>query len=121
MSNPQDNNPYFVWSAVAKLQNGKIYKAPVSSPHGHSVLNDGTVLWAGRILGIHNHIQTHAIHTDTGEMTLRRKMELYKCDEFKDIYFYEPHAVQLADGRIINPQMHILHILYGHFIFYMIK
>ena len=80
---------------------GEIYKSPVSSPHGPTVLNDGTVLWVGRILGIHNHIEAHTINTSTGEMTLRGKMDLYKCDEFEDIYFYEPHAVQLADGKII--------------------
>lgn len=80
---------------------GKIYKSPVSSPHGPAVLQDGTVLWVGRVLGIHNHIEAYVIDTDTGEMTLRGKMDLYKCDEFRDTYFYEPHAVELSDGRII--------------------
>ncbi len=79
----------------------KIYKSPVSSPHGPTVLQDGTVLWVGRVLGIHNHIEAYVIDTDTGEMTLRGKMDLYKCEEFNDIYFYEPHAVGLSDGRII--------------------
>ena len=52
----------------------KIYKSPVSSPHGPTVLNDGTVLWVGRRLGIHNHIEAHVINTETGEMTLRGKV-----------------------------------------------
>ena len=34
-------------------------------------------------------------------MTLRGKLGIYKYDEFKDTYFYEPHAIQLADGKII--------------------
>ncbi len=80
---------------------GKIYKSPVSSPHGPTVLNDGTVLWVGRRLGIKNHIEAHVINTETGEMSLRGKMELYKYEEFKDIYFYEPHAIQLDNGKII--------------------
>ena len=67
---------------------GKIYKSPVSSPHGPAVLNDGTVLWVGRRLGIHNHIEAHVINTETGEMTLRGELGLYKYDEFKDIFFY---------------------------------
>lgn len=79
----------------------KIYKSPVSSPHGPTVLNDGTVLWVGRRLGIHNHIEAHVVNTETGEMTLRSELGIYKYDEFKDIYFYEPHAIQLADGKII--------------------
>ncbi len=79
----------------------KIYKSPISSPHGPAVLNDGTVLWVGRRLGIHNHIEAHVINTETGEMTLRGDMEIYKYEEFKDTYFYEPHALQLPDGKII--------------------
>lgn len=80
---------------------GRIYKSPVSSPHGPIVLNDGTVLWVGRRLGIHNHIEAHVINTETGEMTLRGEMGIYKYEEFKDIFFYEPNAIQLPDGRII--------------------
>lgn len=80
---------------------GEIYKSPVSSPHGPTVLNDGTVLWVGRRLGIHNHIEAHTMNTETGEMTLRGELGLYKYEEFKDIYFYEPHAIQLPDGKII--------------------
>lgn len=80
---------------------GRIYKSPVSSPHGPIVLNDGTVLWVGRRLGIHNHIEAHVINTETGEMTLRGEMGIYKYEEFKDIFFYEPNALQLPDGRII--------------------
>lgn len=80
---------------------GRIYKSPVSSPHGPTVLNDGTVLWVGRRLGIHNHIEAHVINTETGEMTLRGEMGIYKYEEFKDIFFYEPNALQLPDGRII--------------------
>ena len=80
---------------------GKIYKSPISSPHGPIELNDGTVLWVGRIQGIHNHIEAHTIDTNTGEMALRGDMELYKYEEFKDIYFYEPNAIQLENGKII--------------------
>lgn len=80
---------------------GKIYKSPVSSPHGPCVLNDGTVLWVGRRLGVHNHIEAHTVNTETGEMVLRGDLEIYKYDEFKNIYFYEPHAIQLEDGKII--------------------
>ncbi len=79
----------------------KIYKSPVSSPHGPAVLNDGTVLWVGRRLGIHNHIEAHTIDTETGEMHLRSKFNIYEYEDFKDIYFYEPDIIQLDDGKII--------------------
>ena len=80
---------------------GPIMKSPISSPHGPTVLNDGTVLWVGRKLGIHNHMYAYTINTDTGEMNLRGELGIYKYDEFKDLYFYEPHAIQLSDGKII--------------------
>lgn len=80
---------------------GPILKAPVSSPHGPTVLNDGTVLWVGRRLGVDNHIEAYVINTETGEMTLRGEMELYKYEDFKGLYFYEPHAIQLPDGKLI--------------------
>lgn len=79
----------------------KIYKSPISSPHGPCVLNDGTVLWVGRIQGIHNHIEAHIIDTKTGEMTFRGDMGIYNYEEFRDTYFYEPHAIQLEDGKLI--------------------
>ncbi|MBQ6897751.1 MAG: exo-alpha-sialidase [Clostridia bacterium] len=79
----------------------KIYKSPISSPHGPIVLNDGTVLWIGRRLGIQNHIEAHIINTENGEMTFVGDMEIYKHAEFDNIPFYEPHAIELRDGRII--------------------
>ena len=80
---------------------GPIMKSPISSPHGPTVLNDGTVLWVGRQLGVHNHIYAYTLDTATGEMTLRGDMGIYNYDEFKDLHCYEPHAIQLPDGKII--------------------
>ena len=79
----------------------KIYKSPVSSPHGPMELRDGTVLWIGRRLGVQNHIEAHIINTENGEMTLLGDMGIYKYAEFDDIPFYEPHAIELPDGKII--------------------
>lgn len=79
----------------------KIYKSPISSPHGPCVLNDGTVLWVGRIQGIQNHIEAHTIDPKTGEMSFRGDLGIYNYDEFRELHFYEPHAIQLADGKII--------------------
>ena len=80
---------------------GKIYKSPVSSPHGPIELRDGTVLWIGRIQGIHNHIEAHTIDTNTGEMKLVGDMGIYNYEEFNNIYFYEPDAIELSDGKIL--------------------
>ena len=80
---------------------GEIYKSPVSSPHGPIELNDGTILWVGRRLGIHNHIEAHILNPETGELTLQGELGIYKQEEFKDLYCYEPYAIQLPDGKII--------------------
>ena len=50
---------------------------------------------------MHNHIEAHVINTETGEMALQGELGIYKYEEFKDIYFYEPHALQLPGGKII--------------------
>ena len=80
---------------------GPVLKSPISSPHGPTVLNDGTVLWVGRRLGIHNHMYAYTIDTNTGEMALRGELGIYKYEEFNNIYFYEPNAMQLPDGKIL--------------------
>ena len=80
---------------------GEIYKSPVSSPHGPIAIRDGRVMWIGRKLGVHNHIEAHTIDTDTGEMTFIGDMEIYKYEDFKGIYFYEPDAIELSDGKIL--------------------
>ncbi len=80
---------------------GKIYKSPVSSPHGPIVLRDGRVLWVGRRLWEHNHIEAHTIDTKTGEMKLIGDMGLHKYEEFNNIYFYEPDVIELSDGKIL--------------------
>lgn len=80
---------------------GEIYKSPVSSPHGPIELKDGTVLWVGRKLSIHNHIYAYTLNTETAEMTFRGDLGIYKYEEFKELYCYEPYAIQLPDGKII--------------------
>lgn len=80
---------------------GKIYKSPVSSPHGPIVLRDGRIMWIGRRLGEHNRIEAHTIDTDTGEMTFIGDMEIYKYEDFDGIYFYEPDAIELSDGKLL--------------------
>lgn len=80
---------------------GPVFKSPVSSPHGPTLLNDGTVLWVGRIQSEHNIIEAHTINTENGKMTLRGELKLNKYDDLKDLTFYEPHAIQLKSGKII--------------------
>ena len=77
---------------------GKIFKSPVTSPHGPVVLNDGTVLWVGNVYETYNQIEAHSINTETGETSFRGKIPL---DTSSPINFNEPHIIQLPDGKII--------------------
>lgn len=77
---------------------GKIYKSPVTSPHGPVVLNDGTVLWVGNVFETYNQIEAYTINTETGETFFCGKIPL---DTSSAINFNEPHIIQLPDGKII--------------------
>lgn len=77
---------------------GELYRPPVSSPHGPTVLNDGTILWVGRVLGSHNGLQAHILNPENGEAQLVGKIDV---SPFDHLNFYEPHAIQLPNGRII--------------------
>ncbi len=76
----------------------KIYKSPISSPHGPVQLNDGTILWVGRVLGVRNQLQAHIIDPENGNMSFQGEIS---TDGFDEINFYEPYAIQLPDGKII--------------------
>ena len=80
----------------------KIYKSPISSPHGPCVLNDGTVLWVGRIQGIQNHIEAHTIDPETGEMSFRGDLGIYNYDEieYTKLNKIEPNAILAVQARL---------------------
>lgn len=77
---------------------GKIYKSPVTSPHGPVVLNDGSILWVGNIFGEHNKIEAYMLDPTDGKFAYRGKIEI---DNHCGLDFNEPHAIQLPDGKII--------------------
>lgn len=76
----------------------RIYKSPVTSPHGPIELNDGSILWVGTVFGEHNKIEVHTIDTESGTTAYRGRIE---TDGFDSLSFYEPHAIQLPDGKIV--------------------
>lgn len=77
---------------------GKIYKSPVTSPHGPVVLGDGSILWVGNVFGEYNKIEAYKIDTESGEMSFISKIPI---DPSSEINFNEPHIIQLPDGKII--------------------
>ena len=72
---------------------------PISSPHGPCELNDGTILYVGRLFNDVNsisHIECHTVSRD-GKTEFRSRIE----DVAPNLLSCEPHAIQLPCGRIV--------------------
>lgn len=77
---------------------GKIYRSPVTSPHGPTELKDGTVLWAGtRFDDIFGGIEIRRLDTESGETELIGKIT---ASDNKYV-LNEPNMLELPNGRLI--------------------
>lgn len=86
---------------------GKIYKCPISSPHGPTALKDGSLIWIGRdFLNEENgkdediYLSVHKIYPD-GHTELIGYVENIIDDNGEVLIGCESHAVQLDNGRIL--------------------
>ena len=80
---------------------GPILKSPITSPHGPTLLSDGTILWVGTVHGeqASGFIKAYTV-SPSGEMTRIGEIEDIVCDgEIQ--HACEPYAIQLPDGRIL--------------------
>lgn len=77
---------------------GKIYRSPVTSPHGPTELKDGTVLWAGtRFDDIFGGIEIRRLDTESGETELIGRIT---ASDNKYV-LNEPNMLELPNGRLI--------------------
>lgn len=106
---PEEENKYlgseFCISRDCGVTFGKIYKSPVTSPHGPCALNDGTVLWVGRTFSANDKfdgetgIEAYKIELDG---TCRRVGTVPPVTENGEmVMMCEPYALQLPSGKII--------------------
>lgn len=86
---------------------GPLYHSPITSPHGPTVLHDGTILWLGRTFSRENQfrpeedcVMAYILDPRTGEMTYRGRIADIFDGDVK-LLSCEPHALQMPDGRII--------------------
>ena len=81
---------------------GPLMRSPVSSPHGPTVLSDGTILWVGRMFDdVEGVTYIHAYSmTPDGKMERLGEIEDI-ADENGRFLSCEPHAIELPDGRIL--------------------
>lgn len=86
---------------------GPIYQSPVTSPHGPTVLRDGSLLWVGRTFSCEDafrgsdkdRIEAYRVYEDG-------RMEVVGCieniaEDGRRLLSCEPHAVTLADGTVL--------------------
>lgn len=77
---------------------GKIYKSPITSPHGPIVLNNGNILWIGNVYETKNQIEAYILDPSDGKLDFCGKIEV---DNTLGLDFNEPYAIQLPDGKIV--------------------
>ena len=94
----------------------KIYRSPVSSPHGPTALTDGSALWVGKFVeteytkntwgipelpfGAGRTAVCYSINTKHGEVEYVGRIDP-PDDTENYLYCFEPHAVQLPDGTLL--------------------
>ena len=83
---------------------GSAIQVPVSSPHGPTILQDGTLLYLGKEnFGESNHdADIGAYSSADGGKTWNFCGKVPIPEGIKTDNFYEPHAVQLRNGRILG-------------------
>lgn len=76
----------------------KIYRSPVTSPHGPIQLNDGSILWVGNVFDTYNRIEAYTINPENGQAVYKGRIDI---PDDRNLNFNEPFAFQLPDGKII--------------------
>ena len=83
---------------------GPLYRSPITSPHGPTVLHDGTILWVGTTFRPscpeEAGVMAYTLDPKTGEMTARGRIGDVFDGDVK-LSSCEPHALQMPDGRIV--------------------
>lgn len=77
---------------------GKIFRSPVTSPHGPKELRDGTILWVGNNFdNCEAGLEVVKLNPETGEAEYISKITI----DDKNIFINEPNILELPDGRLI--------------------
>ncbi len=83
---------------------GEPVETPVNAPHGPTVLNDGSLLYFGKRLGMRNEAVRNVValrSTDEGQTWEELGQPPLPANTNWD-QFHEPHAIQLPSGRILG-------------------
>ncbi|MBE6708091.1 MAG: exo-alpha-sialidase [Ruminococcaceae bacterium] len=80
-------------------------ETPMSCPHGPNVMNDGTLIYLGKIQfdnGTQNYKAIAAYHSDDDGMTWTLRGTVPVPDDLVPDHFHEPHVIQLPNGRLLG-------------------
>ena len=77
-----------------------LHHSPVSSPHGPLVTKDGRLIYVGTVYG-KSGIECWEIDKADGRMERLGAIPALPCDEYGTLPSEEPHAIELADGRLL--------------------
>lgn len=86
---------------------GKIYKSPITSPHGPSELRDGRIIWCGapfcadNIHDLSRGIECFRLDPDTGGMMLLGKIDAITDRDGDAMLSCEPDVAELPDGKLV--------------------
>lgn len=106
-------NPWYSGSYVQFSNDyGKTWSEPqtveVSSPHGPTLLSDGTLLYVGRYCAEIASQRGTIFYDEKGNITAiswskreRIALSIDYCTENEEILLCEPHAIELKSGRIL--------------------
>lgn len=86
----------------------KLYKAPITSPHGPVALKNGKLLWVGRTYSPgceilpDDHIAAYEIDPQNGDIRhLGRIPAIDREERGKRVLMCEPHAIELPNGDLL--------------------
>lgn len=86
---------------------GKIYKSPITSPHGPCELPDGRIIWCGSPFyanqdhDLSRGIECYEIDPDTGNMTFLGKIASVTDRDGDTLLSCEPDVIGLSDGTLV--------------------
>ncbi len=81
---------------------GKIYKSPVTSPHGPLCLKNGSVIWIGRVFSEYNSFYKGEQGVKCLKINPDGSLEhIGKIPDIDGVQACEPHTVELDDGTLV--------------------
>ena len=86
---------------------GRIYKSPITSPHGPRELHDGRIIWCGSpFYANQDHdfsrgVECYELDPDNGNMTLLGKISAVTDRDGDALLSCEPDVIGLPDGTLV--------------------